>query len=113
MVVFSRRVFAIDILLCQKCGGEMKLLAYLTEPTVVQKILLHLGLPTQPRPLSPARWPVQLELLDTLEDPQLEQKPRWPTHRSPNPGSRGPPKPGGEDAVTECVEPVAAGEWEA
>jgi hypothetical protein len=33
----------------------MKILAFLTDPTVVKAILLHLGLPHRPPPLSPAR----------------------------------------------------------
>ena len=58
-----RRVFAIDVLVCGRCGGSMQLVACLSDPNVVAKILAHLGLPTSPPPLSPARWPEQLGLL--------------------------------------------------
>jgi hypothetical protein len=42
----------------------MTVLAYLTDPSVVAKILLHLGLPHSPPPLSPARLDAQVELFD-------------------------------------------------
>ena len=42
--------------------GPMSVIAYITEAAVVTKILTHLGLPTEPPALSPARGPAQLEL---------------------------------------------------
>ena len=40
----------------------MRILAFLTDPPVVGAILLHLGLPHQPPPVTPARAPPQAEL---------------------------------------------------
>ena len=59
-----RRVFSLDALLCPKCHGPMTVIAYITEAVVVTKILTHLGLPSEPPALSPARGPAQLELFD-------------------------------------------------
>jgi hypothetical protein len=42
------RVFAIDILECPKCQGRMRVLAFITEPETVERILSHLHLPTTP-----------------------------------------------------------------
>ena len=39
-----KRVFAIDIEKCEKCGGKMKVIASIEEPDVIEKILKHLGL---------------------------------------------------------------------
>ena len=39
------RVFKVDVLQCENCGGRMTVLAFLTERAVVKKILEHLGLP--------------------------------------------------------------------
>jgi hypothetical protein len=39
-----RRVFAIDILRCDRCGGAMKIIAVIPESSVADKILDHLGL---------------------------------------------------------------------
>ena len=51
-----RRVFAIDVLTCA-CGGRLRLIATIEDPLVVQRILRHLGLPTEPPGLYPARPP--------------------------------------------------------
>ena len=57
-----KRVFAIDVLVCPHCGGTRKLIALLTDGLVVRKILEHLGLSTEPPPLTPARAPPEAEL---------------------------------------------------
>lgn len=48
------RVFYVDALRCRRCGSPRKVLAFLTDPDVVARILSHVGLPTSPLPLSPA-----------------------------------------------------------
>ena len=52
-----RRVFALDVLHCERCGGRRHLLSMITEAKTAQKILAHLGLPTQAPAQSPARAP--------------------------------------------------------
>jgi hypothetical protein len=49
-----KRVFDIDIERCPRCSGELKIIAAIEQPTVIAKILAHLGLPTRapPRPLA-------------------------------------------------------------
>jgi hypothetical protein len=37
-----RRVYEIDPLTCQQCGGEMRVVAFLIEPVAIRKILAHL-----------------------------------------------------------------------
>ena len=37
-----KRVFAIDISQCQRCGGEVKVIACIEEPAVIKKILGHI-----------------------------------------------------------------------
>jgi hypothetical protein len=56
-----RRVFAIDVLTCPHCGGTRRLIAFLTDPPVVRKILAHLGHPTEPPAPAPARSTAELE----------------------------------------------------
>src|SRR5439155_20161665 len=56
------RVFNVDVLECENCGGRLTVLAFLTERTVVTKILEHLGLPATGPPKAPARRAAQLEL---------------------------------------------------
>ena len=76
-----RWVFALDVLVCARCGGPLTVVAYITEAAVVAKILTHLGLPTTPPPLSPARRRGQMELLDD-----------WPAQCAP---AESPPRRGG------------------
>ena len=39
-----KRVFAIEIEKCEKCGGKVKVIASIEDPMVIEKILQHLGL---------------------------------------------------------------------
>jgi len=56
-----KRVFAIDILVCARCGGRRVVLALIESRPVARAILEHLGLPAEPPPLAPARGPPLLE----------------------------------------------------
>ena len=46
-----KRVFAVDLSRCPHCGGELRVIAVITEPGVISRILEHMGLdgPVQPR----------------------------------------------------------------
>jgi hypothetical protein len=37
-----KRVFDIDIETCEKCGGDVKIIASIENPAVIRKILVHL-----------------------------------------------------------------------
>jgi hypothetical protein len=50
-----RRVFFLDALKCPKCSTALVVLAFISDPPVVTKILRHLRMPTTPPPLAPAR----------------------------------------------------------
>jgi hypothetical protein len=51
-----RRVFAIDVLACA-CGGRLRLIATIEDPVIVQRILRHLGFPTERPEPAAARPP--------------------------------------------------------
>ena len=53
-----RRVFLVDALQCEHCGGRMKILAAIRPPTATVRILECLGLPSRapPLPTTIARW---------------------------------------------------------
>jgi len=73
------RIYEVLPLLCPACGGEMKILAFLTDPPVLRAILVHLDLPDLPPPISSARAPPQTDLL-------LDQTPEFdPTEPEPAP----------------------------
>jgi hypothetical protein len=39
-----KRVFAIDVEKCDRCGGAGRIIACIEDPQVIEKILRHLGL---------------------------------------------------------------------
>jgi ribosomal protein S27E len=49
-----KRVFAIDVLVCKRCGGTMKIIAAITQVKVIQAILRSVGLPLAPPERRPA-----------------------------------------------------------
>jgi hypothetical protein len=42
-------------LACPACGGDIRLIAFITEPAPIRKILTHVGEPLEPPPLAPPR----------------------------------------------------------
>jgi hypothetical protein len=50
-----RRAMDIDALSCPRCSTPMLVIAFITDHAVLKKILEHLGLPSAPPPLLPAR----------------------------------------------------------
>ena len=50
-----RRVLDIDVLTCPKCAASMVIIAFITDPSVLTRILDYLKLPSTPPPLAPAR----------------------------------------------------------
>jgi hypothetical protein len=52
-----KRTFHFDVFACIRCGGRRRVLAHLTAPGGVRAIWEHLGLPTLPGRLAPARGP--------------------------------------------------------
>ncbi len=47
-----RRVFAIDLSLCPDCGGRLRVIADVTRPDVINKILEHVARQQAPPQLS-------------------------------------------------------------
>ena len=56
------RIYECLPLLCPSCEQPMRIIAFLEDPPVVEKILRHIGEPTQAPELLPARGPPQGEL---------------------------------------------------
>ena len=54
-----RRVLLIDVLVCPRCAGRMKIIAVVKKPAAIRAILTHLGLPPDPPRPHP---PPQLEM---------------------------------------------------
>jgi hypothetical protein len=76
-----KRVFLTDALTCPKCQGRMKILAAVTKPEAIRKILDHFGIPSEaPRRIS-ARPPPQAELVGTSDLAEVDYadppSPEW------------------------------------
>ena len=44
------RVFAIEVLVCDRCGGPRRILGAVTDPPAVRRVLVALGLAAKPPP---------------------------------------------------------------
>ncbi len=60
---------------CPACGGDIRLIAFITEPWPIRQILTHLGEPLEPPPVSPARGPPTdwYELVQAQDDRDVFQ----------------------------------------
>jgi hypothetical protein len=45
-----RRVFSLEVLVCDRCGGPRRILGAVTEPHAVRRLLAALGLAAEPPP---------------------------------------------------------------
>lgn len=52
-----KRGLGLDVLRCEHCGGRREVLALITDPKVIRRILVHLGLPAEAPAIRPARAP--------------------------------------------------------
>jgi hypothetical protein len=56
-----RRGLDIDVLQCPDCGGRLRFVAAIMLSSAIRRILRHLGLPSDPVELAPARAPPELD----------------------------------------------------
>jgi hypothetical protein len=66
------RIYEVFPLICPSCQTPLTFIAFLTDPEPITKILAHIGEPTSPPPLHPARGPPQTEFLLDLGGPSPE-----------------------------------------
>ena len=67
-----QRVFGEEILVCSRCGhSPMRVIAAIDDAPIVEKILVHLGLPSERPAIAPARSPPRLEFDDELGDSEF------------------------------------------
>ena len=66
------RIYEVFPLLCPLCGAEMRIIAFITDPSTVRDILDHLGEPTAPPRIAPARGPPLWEATGAAHDPSAD-----------------------------------------
>jgi hypothetical protein len=55
-----KRVFNVDVSVCPDCGGQMRIIAFITDPASIRRYLEGVGLPAFAPPIAPARSPPQM-----------------------------------------------------
>jgi len=71
------RIYEVFPLICPACGASLTFIAFLTDPVPITRILAHIGEPTSPPLIHPARGPPQTEFdmglggVDAEEVPQV------------------------------------------
>jgi len=72
------RIYENFPLLCPQCGGDLRIIAFITEPPAIKAILAHLGEPIAPPIVAPARGPPRWNLA-------IEPVPDWVDTPQPAP----------------------------
>jgi len=84
--VLIARIYEVFPLLCPLCGGQMRLIAFITDGVQIRKILDHIGVDSEPPHISPARGP---PLWDDCSDAQTDEgvhiEPDWDLAAQPAP----------------------------
>ena len=74
--VLLARIHEVFPLVCPRCGGEMRIIAFITDAGAVREILSHLGEPTSPPRLMRARAPPLWEMQGaTLGEDEAQPQP--------------------------------------
>ena len=68
-----RKVYEVDPMVCPRCGGAMRVVAFLTEHAVVDRIIDHLKLTFAAEKPPPPTW--AFRDLDLVADPPVEYFP--------------------------------------
>jgi hypothetical protein len=83
------RIYEVFPLLCPNCGGQMRLIAFITHSADIRQILNHIGVESEPPHISPARGPPLWDDCDAQVDDGgkasrtgIWQHNRHPTSRS-------------------------------
>ena len=84
--VLIARIYEVFPLLCPLCGGQMRLIAFITEGTQIRKILDHIGVDSEPPQISPARGPPLWDDCDAQMDDGAQIEPAdWDLAAQPAP----------------------------
>jgi hypothetical protein len=81
------RIYEIFPLLCPLCGGQMRIIAFITHSAEIRQILDHIGVDSEPPRLSPARGPPLWDGgdADAQRGEEGEAEPDWELAAQPTP----------------------------
>ena len=77
------RIYEAFPLQCSICHASMRIIAFINEAGIVKKLLDHIGKPTQPPRIAPARGPPLWEAAAAAEQAENDPQWDWSAHRAP------------------------------
>ena len=83
--VLIARIYEVFPLLCPMCGGQMRLIAFITEGAQIRRILEHIGVDSEPPHISPARGPPLWDDCEAQTNEGVHIEPDWDLAAQPAP----------------------------
>ena len=83
--VLIARIYEVFPLLCPICGGQMRIIAFITHSVDVRHILNHIGVASEPPHITPARGPPLWDDCDAQVDDRVQGEPDWDLAAQPAP----------------------------
>ena len=77
--VLIARIYKVFPLLCPICGGQMRLIAFITHSANIRQILDHIGVDTEPPHISPSRGLPMWDDRDAQMDDAAQTESDWAT----------------------------------
>ena len=75
--VLIARIYEVFPLLCPLCGGQMRIIAFITCSADIGQILEHIGAETEPPRITPARGPLLWDGADAPVGDGVDVAPDW------------------------------------
>ena len=75
--VLIARIYEVFPLLCPMCGGQMRIIAFITHSADIRQMLDHIGVQAEPPCISPARGPPMWEDCDAQMGEGAQVEPDW------------------------------------
>lgn len=83
--VLIARIYEVFPLLCPICGGQMRIIAFLTHSADIRYILDHIGAASEPPHIAPARGPPLWDDCGAQMDDGVQAEPHWDLVAQPAP----------------------------
>lgn len=79
------RLYEVFPLLCPICGGQMRIIAFITHSADIRHILDHIGVDSEPPHIAPARGPPLWDDCDAQPDDGVQIESDWDLAAQPAP----------------------------
>ncbi len=83
--VLIARIYEVFPLLCPICGGQMRIIAFITYSADIWQILEHIGVEPEPPHITPARGPPLRDGAEAQAGEGVEPAPDWDEAAQPAP----------------------------